>query len=196
MMLEIRRKLVHASGIFLIFIIIWLGKWNAALIILSIAVAFLLLGEYRKNKEKYKIIKSKELDEIEESIEKVFKEHERPNTLPFKGVTEFFIGCFLATMIFEPTIAIAAIAVLSLADAVSTLIGSYYGKHKLPINRKKTFEGSAAFFLTAIFILFFFANPLKAFIVAILATFAEMIPRIDDNLTVPLVVGIVMVLIS
>jgi dolichol kinase len=195
-MLEIRRKLVHASGVFLIFIIIWLGKWNAALIILSMAVAFLLLGEYRKNKERYKIIKSKELDEIEEAMEKMFKEHERPNTLPFKGATEFFIGCLLATVIFEPTIAIAAIAVLSLADAVSTLIGSYYGKYKLSINKKKTFEGSTAFFLTAIFILLFFANPLKALIVAILATFAEMAPKIDDNLTVPLVVGIAMALIS
>jgi dolichol kinase len=196
MMLEIRRKLVHASGVFLIFIIIWLGKWNAALIILSMAVAFLLLGEYRKNREKYKIIKSKELDEIEETMEKVFKEHERPNTLPFKGTTEFFIGCFLATVIFEPTIAIASIAVLSLADAMSTLIGSYFGKHKLPINKKKTFEGSTAFFLTATFVLLFFANPLKALAVAILATFAEMIPKIDDNLTVPMVVGIAMALIS
>jgi len=196
MMLEIRRKLVHASGVFLIFIIIWLGKWNASLIILLMAIGFFLLGEYRKNKEKYKIIKSKELDEIEETVEKMFKEHERPNTLPFKGATEFFIGCFLATVIFEPTIAIAAIAVLSLADAMSTLIGSYYGKHKLPINRKKTFEGSTAFFLTAIFVLLFFANPLKALAVAILATFAEMIPKIDDNITVPLIVGIAMTLIS
>jgi dolichol kinase len=195
MMIEIRRKLVHASGVFLIFIIIWLGKWNAALIILSMAVTFLLLGEYRKNREKYKIIKSKELDEIEETMEKMFKEHERPNTLPFKGATEFFIGCFLATVIFEPITAIAAIAVLSLSDAVSTLIGSYYGKHKLPVNKKKTFEGSTAFFLTSIFVLWFFVNPLKAIIVAILATFAEMIPKIDDNLTVPLTVGIVMTLI-
>ncbi len=196
MMIEIRRKLVHASGVFLIFIIIWLGKWNAALIILSMAVTFLLLGEYRKNREKYKIIKSKELDEIEETMEKMFKEHERPNTLPFKGATEFFIGCFLATVIFEPITAIAAIAVLSLADALSTLIGSYYGKHKLPVNKKKTFEGSTTFFLTSIFVLWFFVNPLKAIIVAILATFAEMIPKIDDNLTVPLTVGIVMTLIS
>ena len=196
MMMEIRRKLVHASGVFLIFIIIWMGKWNAALIILSMATVFFLLGEYRKNREKYKIIKSKELDEIEETIEKVFKEHERPNTLPFKGATEFFIGCFLATVIFEPTTAIAAIAVLSLADAVSTLIGSYHGKHKLPINKKKTFEGSTAFLLTAIFVLLFFANPLKAIAVAILATFAEMIPKIDDNHTVPIAVGIAMTLIS
>ena len=195
-MLEIRRKLVHASGVFLIFIIIWLGKWNAALIILSMAVAFLLLGEYRKNREKYKIIKSKELDEIEETMEKMFKEHERPNTLPFKGAIEFFIGCFLATVIFEPITAIAAIAVLSLSDAVSTLIGSYHGKHKLPVNKKKTFEGSAAFFLTSIFVLWFFVNPLKAVIVAILATLAEMMPKIDDNLTVPLTVGIAMALIS
>ena len=195
-MLEIRRKIVHASGILTIFLILWLGKWNAAIIILSIALVILLLGEYRKNKSKYKIIKSKDLDELEELMENVFKEHERPNTLPFKGATEFFIGCFLATVLFEPVIAIASISVLSLADAMSTLIGSYYGKHKLPINKKKTFEGSTAFFITAIFVLLFFMNPYKALIIAIIATFVEMLPKIDDNLTIPLVVGILMTLIS
>ncbi|NIM46968.1 MAG: hypothetical protein GTN40_02295 [Candidatus Aenigmarchaeota archaeon] len=194
-MIEIRRKLVHAAGIFTILLILWLEKWNAALIILLIALAIFLLGEYRKNRDKYKIIKFKKLDEFEEFIENSFHEYERPNALPFKGATEFFVGCFFATVLFEPTIAIAAISVLSLADAVSTLIGSYYGKHKLPVNKKKTVEGSISFFITAIFILLFFLDPLKAFIIAIFTTFAEMIPKVDDNLIIPLVVGIIMTII-
>ena len=194
-MLEVRRKIVHASGILTIFLILWLGKWNAAWVILLIALTTLLLGEYRKNKSKYKIVRSEKLDEFEEAVEKVFREHERPNTLPFQGVTEFFIGCFFATILFEPTIAIAAISVLSLADALSTLIGSYYGKHKLHINRNKTYEGSSAFLITSFLVLLFFVNPFKALIVAVFATFAEMLPKIDDNLVIPIIVGIVMTII-
>jgi dolichol kinase len=194
-MLEIRRKIVHASGILTIFLILWLGKWNAAWVILLIALTVLLLGEYRKNKNKYKIVKSEKLDEFEEAVEKVFKDHERPNTLPFKGATEFLMGCFFATVLFEPTIAIAAISVLSLADALSTLIGSYYGKHKLHINRNKTYEGSSAFLITSFLVLLFFVNPFKAFIVAVFATFAEMLPKIDDNLVIPITVGIIMTII-
>jgi dolichol kinase len=195
-MLEIRRKVVHAAGILTIFLILWFGKWTASLIILAIALLLLSMGEYRKNKDKYKIVKSKKIDEFEDFVEGVFKEHERPKTLPFQGATEFFIGCFIATVLFEPTTAIASISVLSLADSMSTLIGSYYGKHKLRINRKKTFEGSSAFLLTAFFALLFFANPLKAFLVAFVATITEALPNVDDNLTIPIVVGLAMILIS
>jgi len=193
-MLEIKRKVVHAAGIFTVFLILWTGKWNAALIILLITLALFLLGKYRENRNKYKIIKSEKLDEFEEFIENSFNGYERPNTSPFKGATEFFVGCFFATILFEPFVAIAAISVLSLADAMSTLIGSYYGKHKLPINKKKSFEGSISFFITAIFVLLFFVDPLKAFIIAIFTMFAEMIPKVDDNLIIPLVVGIIMII--
>ena len=191
-MLEIRRKIVHASGILTIFSILWLGKWNASLIILSVALLFFLLGEYRKNRDKYKIIKVKKLDEFEEFLENGFREYERPKTLPFKGATEFFIGCFFAAIIFETIPAIAAISVLSIADAMSTLIGSYFGRHRIHLNRKKTFEGSLSFFLTALFVLLFFTNPLKATIIAFFSMLAEMIPGIDDNLLIPITVGIMM----
>ena len=195
-MLEIRRKLVHAVGILTIFLILWLGKWNAAIITFLGAFMFVILAEYRKNRDRYKIIKIKKLDEFEEFIENGLKEYERPNKLPFEGAIEFFAGCFFAIVLFEPRISMAAISVLSLADATSTLIGSYYGKHKLPINKNKTFEGSTAFFLMSLFVLLFFLNPVKAFVVTIFATLAEMIPKIDDNLIIPLTVGIVMTIIS
>jgi dolichol kinase len=195
-MLEIRRKLVHASGIFTIFLILWLGRWNAALITLLAAAFMLVIGEYRMNRDKYKIIRSKKIDELEELMEKNFKEYERPNTLPFMGAVEFYIGCFLAIVFFEPRIAMACISVLSLADAVSTLIGSYFGSHKLAINKKKTLEGSSAFYITALLTLMFFVDPLRAAAVALVATIAEATPRINDNITIPVSVGIFLTLIS
>ncbi len=194
-MLEIKRKIVHASGVFTIFLILWLGKWNTALVVFLIALMLFLFGGYRKNKDKYKIIKSKKLDEFEKFIESSFNEYERPNTSPFQGATEFFVGCFFATILFEPRIAMAAISVLSLADATSTLIGSYYGEHKIPINKKKTFEGSISFFATAFLALVFFVDPLKALVIAIFSTFAEILPKVDDNLVIPITTGIVMTII-
>ena len=191
-MLEIRRKLIHASGILTIFLILWLGKWAAAAIILSLAILSFIVSRYRKDKKKYKIIKSKKLDEFEESIENVVKNHERPNTEPFKGVAEFFLGCFFATLLFEPRIAMASIAVLSLADATSTLIGKHYGKHRLPLNKDKTVEGSVSFFITATVALLFFVSPPSAVMTALIATFVEMIPKVDDNITIPIAVGMVL----
>lgn len=79
---------------------------------------------------------------------------------------------------------------------MSTLIGNYFGKHKLPINKNKTFEGSSAFLVTAFFALLFFTDPIKAAITALIAMLVEMAPYIDDNITIPLTVGIVLAIIS
>lgn len=100
-MREIKRKVVHASGILTIFLLLWFGRPAGSLIILSIALILLALAEYRKNRNKYKMARSKKLDEFEEFAESIFKEHERPNTLPFKGAIEFFAGCFLASVLFD-----------------------------------------------------------------------------------------------
>ena len=194
-MLEVRRKLVHASGILTIFLILWLGRWSAAIITLSVAGIMLILGEYRMNRDKYKIIRSKKLDEVEMFLENGFKEYERPNTMPFLGAVEFYFGCFLAIAFFEPIIAMACISVLSLADAVSTLVGKYFGSHRLPINKKKTFEGSAAFYVMAMLALLFFTDPLRAITCALVATVAEAVPKINDNISVPISVGFFLMLV-
>jgi len=196
MEIEIKRKVVHALGVFAILLIQIFGKSNAAFIMLAATIAGILLAEYRKNKKKYKIIKIKPVDEFEDFIEDEFKTLERPNALPFKGAIEFGLGCFLATILFSENVAIACIAVLALADSSSTLIGYYFGKHKLPINKKKTWEGSTTFFLISIFTLSFFVEPLIALILALITTFVEMLPYTDDNLSIPLALGISMSLIA
>lgn len=196
MELEIKRQIVHASGIFVILLIQIFGRWVGALLMLLSSLILLFLGEYRKNKEKMKIINSKALDEFEDYLENGLKNYERPTELPFKGAITLVGGCFLATLLFEPFIAIASIAVLALADASSTLVGSLFGKHKLSINRNKSWEGSLTFFITAFLILMLFVDPIKAFTISIFTTFIEMLPKIDDNLTIPLTIGILMTIFS
>jgi dolichol kinase len=93
-------------------------------------------------------------------------------------------------------VAIACIAVLSLADSMSTLVGYYFGKHKLPVNKKKTWEGSTTFFLVSLFILYLFSSPLKAIALALVATATEMLPNIDDNISIPIALGLSMSLLN
>jgi dolichol kinase len=195
MEIEIKRKAVHTLGVSTVALIYLFGKWYGALAMLLISFTFLFLGEYRRNKEKYKIVRIKALDEFEEAIEDEFKTYERKNELPFQGAMTFYFGCFLVTILFEPYIAIASIAVLALADSMSTLVGYFIGKHKLPINRKKSWEGSTAFFITSFLVLFFFTDPVKASVISIFAAFVEMLPKIEDNIGVPLATGILMLLL-
>lgn len=190
---EIKRKVVHFLGIFTIALIYLFGKWLAALMMLSVSIALIFVGEYRKNRKKYK--KAKIIDEFEDILEDEVKTYERARELPFKGAITFYFGCFLATLLFETNIAIASIAVLALADSLSALVGCFFGRHKLPINKKKSWEGSTTFLVASLFVLLFFADPVKALTTAIIATFVEMLPRLDDNIFVPLATGLVLLLL-
>jgi len=42
----------------------------------------------------------------------------------------------------------------------------------------------------------FFANPVKALMVAVTATVVEAAPRMDDNLTIPLATGLALLLLG
>jgi dolichol kinase len=192
---EIKRKLVHTLGIFTIVLILVFGKVNASIIILFATLVGFFMAEYRKNRKRYKIVKIKPIDELETVIENELKTYERKNSLPFKGAIEFGLGSFLATILFNETIAIACIAVLSLADSFATLVGFYFGKYRLPINKKKSWEGSTTFFLVSFFILSLFTSIQFALLLALISTITEALPYADDNLSIPLVLGISMSLI-
>ncbi|MFH0928969.1 MAG: diacylglycerol/polyprenol kinase family protein [Candidatus Aenigmatarchaeota archaeon] len=192
---EIKRKAIHAMGISSIALIYIIGKLYAALAMLAVSLAFLFIDEYMKNKDKYRLVRSKKMDEFEETVEEELNSFNRSKEKPFHGAITFYMGCFIVTFLFQINIAIASIAVLALADALSTLIGHFLGKHKLPVNKKKTWEGSITFFLTALTVLYFFTNPLKAIVIAALVTGVEMLPKIDDNISIPVATGILLFLL-
>ncbi len=87
---------------------------------------------------------------------------------------------------------------LSIGDGFADIIGRKYGKHKWVFNKKKSIEGSIGFCLTSfigsVLFLYFFNlngynykyNILKIFVVSLLCSFIELIPFIDDNISIPL----------
>jgi len=193
--LEIKRQIVHSMGIFTILLILIFGRLYSSLMMLSISIILILIAEYRKSKLVSKVLKIEAVKEVEDMIDKGLRSYERLDEMPLNGAVLFYLGCFLVTVVFEPWLAIASIAVLALADSLSTLVGYYFGEHKIFINNKKSWEGSSAFFITAFFVLLFFVNPLKAFFVALLVTLVEMLPKINDNISVPFATAVFLSLV-
>lgn len=111
----------------------------------------------------------------------------------FTGAFYIILGG-LATIIFFPRyIAFTAITFEILGDVASAMIGRRYGKHF--IRRPKTIEGALGFLVVALLIILLVPKvPYTVGIIgAIVATIVEAVSiHRDDNLTVPLISGLVM----
>jgi dolichol kinase len=111
----------------------------------------------------------------------------------FTGAFYIILGG-LATIIFFPRyIAFTAITFEILGDVASAMIGRRYGKHF--IRRPKTIEGALGFLVVALLIIVLVPKvPYTVGIIgAIVATIVEAVSIYrDDNLTVPLISGLVM----
>lgn len=111
-----------------------------------------------------------------------------------------FWGFFITTFLFSKEIAVLCMAYLILGDGFASQIGKRYGKHK--IFRGRSLEGSIAGFTAAlisglILINFLNISLVLAVIGALIATLVEMFTFwADDNLTVPIITGALLTLIS
>lgn len=121
----------------------------------------------------------------------------RHELIDLTGATYLLFASLLCVAFFEPRIAAASMAFLSIGDTFAALVGINFGKRKF-LRSKKTLEGSLACFASCmIFGLWWLKSPWLATLGALAATGAELgnIPM-DDNLKIPLASGIVMSLIS
>jgi dolichol kinase len=195
--LELRRQTIHAAGILTLIPMYLLPREQTTLILGAIVLGILSLTIYRGHRTRlHKHIAIEQLFLFENWFEKQIMKFERPGEFPLRGALLFYVGVFVAFELFPVSIAAAATAVLAAGDSVSTVVGRSWGRHKLPINRDKSWEGSAAFFIGALFVLTFFANPVKALMVAVAATAVEAAPWMDDNLTIPLATGLALLLLG
>jgi len=121
----------------------------------------------------------------------------------FSSITTFLMGVFLSYLLFEESIFIACLGFLIFGDMMAKIIGISYGrKHIVRSEQVKTLEGTLGFFAAAITISYFLwitnVLPIHAGLVgAVVATFVETLPiPVDDNVSVPVLAGSVMTLMS
>jgi dolichol kinase len=102
----------------------------------------------------------------------------------------------IGTLLNLPTIAAASVIAFLIGDAFSTIGGKYLGRHHYPFNPRKTVEGSVIGFSMAFVVLLFFVSPVLALLSALIAALIELLPLpLDDNLAVPLLTAIVLLLL-
>jgi len=187
--LEIKRQSLHILfGLLLIALI-----YNDLLTPLPLlaAVIIALIGSFFIKKTKPKAIyRLLEPIERKENIE----------TLPGKGLIAYLVGALIAITLFEKDIALASIMILTLGDSFSRLIGPF-GKIKHPFNNTKFLEGVIAGIIAASLGAMLFVTPSEAITASFFAMLLEGIDlklfklKIDDNITIPLIAGIVIWLI-
>jgi dolichol kinase len=129
---------------------------------------------------------------------RLLRRHESdPGAKRLNGGTYVLIAATLSILIFPKLIAIIAFIILIVSDLAAALVGRMFGRRRF---FGKSLEGSIAFFLSGLLVVA--ATPkfeylpgeyLIGVIALIVGTVIEALPTdIDDNLSVPLSVGLTM----
>ena len=197
---EILRQLVHMSGLVFIALAFLIDKTSVGILFMLAALFFLLYSEHvRKCGKDHRTFLSRfecRLRDFALMLER------KDSRRPFLGAFWFYFGAGLAFLLFPLNPAAAAAATLAISDSLSTIIGKKFGRHA--ILGKKTFEGTAAFFVSAFLVCTLFLDPLMGMIGALFATLAELLPEwkgisssrlsgvLDDNLLIPVITGFVL----
>ncbi len=174
--LEIPRKLFHLSGILLLFIP-YIFKTQAKIIFLALVclvstIEFLRLRSHL----------------IANVLVKIFGHLMRPlERKKLSGSFYYLWGVSLSFLFFDKISATKGLLILAIADPLASLIGIKFGNHRF---LKKTLEGTLAFFLVSILILYCFKESLhNALIIGAICALAENVIPINDNLILPLLVA-------
>ena len=182
---EIRRKLIHLSGLSVPVGILVCGRIYTAIIIALVLALALEAGRLKG------IICLPEVREQEQ--EKV------------ASYIYYIVGSLLAVLIFQPMIAVASMLMLTLGDAVSGVVGSVLENSNVRAlgRRVKPFPIVTAMFLACLAIGYLSSSltklPFEVYLAgAVGATMADSVALVvcnrglDDNLTIPIFAGIMM----
>ena len=180
--LEFRRQILHVLyGFVLLFLYYYNYLDNQILLGMIIGGALTSL-----------MVKRERLSGVRRFLS-LFERDHHLEKFPGRGVLFFTIGTYLTLVLFERNIAFAGIMILSVGDAVSNIVGRYWGRIKTKLNPKKNIEGSVAGILVSLPLAYYFFPNIYAVLAASKVGMFLEIPailifnfEIDDNLLIPL----------
>lgn len=133
-------------------------------------------------------------DLVSSFLNPIIRDHEVKGG--FTGASYILTTSTIVIVLFPKAIAVAAITFIIIGDIAAALVGRTWGRHRL-IGRK-TIEGSSACLVSLILVSFLIPGlpTIVGITGAAIATITEALSgRIDDNLTVPIISGAMMLLI-
>ena len=191
---EIRRKIMHIYPVAIPIVYRFVTKDTILTLLIPICALYVFFDVFRHMHDGFKSI-------FDRCITNHFlREHEKYGLI---GSSYFIFGALLSIIIFPKPVAIASLYVLIVCDATAAIVGTGWGKTRI---FKKSLEGSIAFFISGIVVVLFvlqdkplwgeaaMQNNLSWGILAGFgAAMVELFPTgLDDNLTIPLVAGMIM----
>lgn len=195
---EVLRKSIHLSSLWMVVSIgIFPGVLNILLFsFLLFAICFIEYGNHKK----WPLFS----ETYGRMFNRILREQETQEKFRFSGAPYVIAAALMVTILFSDVVAMTALSVMLVGDTAAALIGRKYGKRKINQNRKSV-EGSLAFWIASFVILVFFgllySQPIWFYLYGILgitaAMFAEIYEnriRIDDNFSIPLVMGLFLML--
>lgn len=189
---EVYRKGIHLSSLWIPALIYFGGT-----LIASVVFAFLMLGELLLEYGNYKRWRwARIIFSLPFAFALRNKERQRKKFVLTGG---FYVlsSSLICTLLFSNIIASIAITVMLVSDTLAALVGKALGQRR--IYQNKTLEGTVAFFMSSLIIMMLF-NPIYTFtyasvIACFFAVFMELFEKffeIDDNFSIPLVIGFIL----
>ena len=126
----------------------------------------------------------------------LLRQHEQDATVRrLNGATNILLSAVVCVILFPKIITVNAFAILIISDSTSALIGRRFGRRRL---FNKSLEGTAAFFLSATVVVLIapkLTGSIEEYLLwivgaAIGAVVEASIKNIDDNISVPLAIGL------
>lgn len=189
---ELVRKLIHLCSLSIPIVYYFVSR-QTGIIVLSILTAAALIIDLARHfihpagKIFYSIfgflLREHEVDKKKKNL---------------NGATYVLMSALICVIIFPKVIFITAFSILIIADSVAALVGRKFGNHKFIF---KSLEGTLGFFISGIIVVFFtpkIENLVLEYIIAIIGAAVGAIAEnisfgfADDNLVIPLSIGLVM----
>jgi len=186
---ELFRKSIHLLGFLVPIISITLGVIVAVAFVISLSIIYSISEYLRLRGRSVPIITN---------ITNMAMRADKENQTRFIVAPLFLAAGILSTLlIFPAPINYAAIAVVTLGDGSASIVGRMYGRNKIPFSNGKTVEGTAAGIICAFVGASLFVSPTMAITAALIGMIVEFLPlRINDNITVPLLAALSIVIIQ
>jgi dolichol kinase len=193
---ELPRQLIHLSGLLFVLFSIYVGKTIAAAYFFALALFFLFYSVFVRTGLS---IPGGILQKFEYALRRLIMRFERESDRPMMGAFWFYLSLSITFLIFPMDAAFLAGLVLSVGDALATLVGKPFGRHE--ILPGKSLEGSLAFLIGCFLVCLVFAPPVLALVASMAGLLGEILPGLpslknfvnrgilNDNLTIPLISG-------
>lgn len=187
---ELFRKAIHLCSLSIPVIYTFITRDLALLLLIPVTAGFLVVDLARYY-----------LPPVARLFYQVFgqllRKHEQDEKVKrLNGATNVLLSAVLCVLVFPKLVTITAFAILIISDSTSALIGRRFGRRRF---FRKSLEGALAFFASAIIVVL--VSPKAGFgpveyvlgiIAAAFGAVAESASPIDDNIAVPVSVGIVL----